>query len=42
MYVTIAVGNRQKLRMLGRMHGVAQGRRRETFQVSKESGAVCS
>jgi hypothetical protein len=38
MYVTIAVVDERKLQMFHRrMHGAAHGRRRENFQVSKES-----
>ena len=44
MYITIAVGNGRQLPTLlrRRVHIAAQGRKRETFQVSKESSAVCS
>ena len=44
MYVTVAVGNGRSLPNLlrHRVHGVAEGRKWNTFQVSKESTAVCS
>jgi len=42
MYVTIAVGNGRQLPTSLRGRVTAQGRKRETFQVSKESSAVCS
>jgi len=44
MCVTIAVGNGRSVSQLlrCRVHIAAQGRERETFQVSKEPSAVCS
>jgi len=43
MYITVAVGDGRQLRTLRRrVHGAAQWREGETFQVSKESSAVCT
>ena len=44
IYLTIAVGNGWYLPKLlrRRVHGAAQGRKRKTLQVSKESSVVCS
>jgi hypothetical protein len=43
-FICIAVGNGRQLWMLlcRRVHGAALGRKRETFQVSKDSSVVCS